>query len=107
MSDEQWREFRADVRKDFEDLFNRIRYLESKSAAKDERDRSMIEKLDNLTKSFDRYSDDEAIKYSAIQGSLTYLKRFTYILIGGVATTLFFASIINWIGFDNIIKLLK
>jgi hypothetical protein len=70
-------------RRDLNDVFDRLRVVESDVRIQSERDTNILEKLDKNNKNFEDHDENEMIKYDEINKSLDNLKKDRYLVIGG------------------------
>lgn len=91
--------FVKDVKKDFDEVFARLRDIEIKTEIQKERDTQLLDKMEGLKEFFADHDKHEMEKYTDINNSLEKLKKFMYIATGVFIT-------IQVIGLDTIIQTL-
>lgn len=99
MSQEQWAEFRHDTKKDLDELFSRMRSIESKEAVYQIKDENLSEKMDNLMNFFEKHDTEEMKKYQSMSTDITKIVRFMYLVTGAFA-------LLSFVGFDNLRRML-
>ena len=84
-----------DTKKDLNELFDRIRKVETRQAVAEERDKTLIDKMDNLTEFFKYHDEAEMKKYDTIETQVAKLTNMFYIVTG-------IGIVLSFIGIENI-----
>jgi len=91
--------FINDTKKDLNELFDRIRKMEVHQAVAIERDKALLDKMDELTVFFKSHDEAEMKKYDSIESEVTKLTQMFYIASG-------VSLLLGYIGIDNLKLLL-
>ena len=69
---------------EFNDIFKRLRVVESEIASKKERDIAILEKIEDFRIVFSTHDDKEMVKYNEIQKSINSFIRDRNYIVGAV-----------------------
>ena len=86
-----------EIKKDLNELFNRIRKLETARAVAVTKEESIVEKIDEFKALFEKHDKNEMQKYEKIEKKMALLFRYLYLVSGA-------GLVLSFIGFDNIRK---
>ena len=81
--------FMHDTKKDLGECFDRIRKLELTTAVQAEKDRQVLDKMDDLMSFFKAHDEHEMAKYDSMNKDIKWLTRIVYMTLGGGAVVLF------------------
>ena len=101
-TDEAWAEFRIEVKDDIRELFRKVGILEGSDRVREERDRMLSDKMDEVLGFFEKHDEQETEKYNRIANTLKNINKFLYGLAGIGFFIGFLFSIVSFIGFENI-----
>ena len=87
--------FMHDTKRDLNEVFDRIRKLETSHAVTKERDKTLLEKMDGLKDFFEKHDKQEMAKYNDINKDVKQLTTFMYIATG-------ISMVLGFVGIDNI-----
>lgn len=91
--------FIHDTKRDLNELFSRVREAEKTLAVGAERDKTLLEKMDDLSGFFKRHDALEMEKYNHIEAEVVKLTKLFYIASG-------IGLVLGFIGIDNLKLLL-
>jgi len=84
-----------DMKKDLNELFDRVRMIETHQAVSAERDKTLLEKMEDLTKFFKEHDVAEMKKYDTIELEVAKLSKLVYVVSG-------VGMLLGYIGLDNL-----
>jgi len=70
------------TRKDFNDIYDRLRIVEENVAVKSEHDKHISDKIDEIANTFNEHDKAEMIKYDSIKQSIDKLFKHFYMIVG-------------------------
>ena len=86
--------FIHDTKKDLDELFNRVRQVETAQAVHIERDNTLLEKMNELQEFFKNHDTNEMKKYITLELEVAKLTKLFYIATG-------VGLLLGFIGIDN------
>ena len=87
--------FMSDTKRDLNEVFDRVRKLETAQAVSKERDKTLVDKMDSLHEFFKDHDGQEMRKYDNMNKDIKYLTKFAYIATG-------VGLILGFVGIENI-----